>query len=456
MAEKTSLVIDVRDRASKPFAVDRVTVTSPGGTKTLTTPPFVFDLVVAGGASLKLEKARHHTYDFALDVRASGDKLTVDFGTSMIDAPRMASLTKASASASSGGTVAKNVLSIVIGEPREVFLVSGYDSRPHDPNAPPASGAKYRAWVTQRMHDLAARGRIDDSTVITFLEAETGELTRWVRGRGQERLSADFKWRSGWSRLSLDAGAVPNLDKKAAGYPGAGVRGMPFIYRRIEEIGRLREHTLEELSIFSHSGVQGPILFNYFQTDDYTKDGRFANVRDPFDTDGRFYKDFNRTNMPNQALFVAAFSASPLVKIWGCLAVREYADAIQAAIHATSDTQTLGTSLEARKLWFRQATIYPDTRPGIIQSLRENLRTGNFVFVLAKVINSPAYGSAPGLGTLHLKTAFGEAFYVPEFFLSIVDGKVVKGAAQYKSRLDFLKANLGWTFDEGGYLRYDP
>jgi hypothetical protein len=67
------------------------------------------------------------------------------------------------------------------------------------------------------------------------------------------------------------------------------------------------------------------------------------------------------------------------------------------------------------------------------------------------------HGAGPGMGPNQPDTSFGLRGYVSEFRISIDDqGKEVKGKATYKGEMDFMRSNLGWTFDERGYMRYDP
>jgi len=460
VADKTPLLVIVRDRLGSPFAVDKVTLS---GSAPQTAPPFSFDLLAAGKLTLTVEKANHHTYVFTLDVRETGNNFTVDFHSDMIDAPRMAHLVKASASTTSKEG-AKNVLTLSIGAVHEVLMVSGYDYRPHVPSYPLGTEAKYRAFASQRMHDLYASGLIDDSTVISFFELQTAELTRWVRGRGKERVS-DFYFTSGWSRLSRHAGSPPILPKGATGYPGlrkddgTGIKTIVDIYQHIEEIGRTRPGALQELSFFSHSDRPGPVLFNTFEDKTkYTQGKPLQAFRDPADADPRFYKDFRDQNMPpaTRAQFVAAFSSSPFIRVWGCLADSRVKDMVRKAAQATSDTQTLNSNLQVRTLWFPPHDVYPDTRLGAIDALKKSLFEASYMRGLAQVIGHPVTGAAPGTGSNILNTAFGARFYIPEFELSIVNGQEVPGAAVYKLEIDFLKSRLNWTFEDHAYMRYDP
>ena len=172
--------------------------------------------------------------------------------------------------------------------------------------------------------------------------------------------------------------------------------GIAEVYRYIENIGRLRPGTLEELSFLSHSFWGGPITFNTQEVSPYQLGDANDNQRDPADRDARFWKDFNSTNMPNKAQFVAAFSATPLVKVWGCLAKQVWRDALNKARAATNDTQTLGVPANVRTFWSHPSTVFPDTRPGIHDVFKQSLYTANFQYQLAKVISKAGVGQRPG------------------------------------------------------------
>ena len=75
------------------------------------------------------------------------------------------------------------------------------------------------------MHDSNVANAIDDSTVISILEMETGQETRWVRGRSDEKISRTFGITAGWSQLSLVAHPTPNLTTPTRPTPVPGPWG---------------------------------------------------------------------------------------------------------------------------------------------------------------------------------------------------------------------------------------
>jgi hypothetical protein len=111
------------------------------------------------------------------------------------------------------------------------------------------------------------------------------------------------------------------------------------IYRAISAIGLREAGTLEEVSVFSHAYVEGPILVN---SDDLYSALRpdlpdAKRLRDPQDYDARAAKDFTRANMTigQLRLFQRAFSPRGFVWIWGCTS----ADAVRKVIGALIATK---------------------------------------------------------------------------------------------------------------------
>ncbi|MGO8255570.1 hypothetical protein ACC792_31985 [Rhizobium ruizarguesonis] len=102
------------------------------------------------------------------------------------------------------------------------------------------------------------------------------------------------------------------------------------VYEAAIEIGSIEPGTLEELSIFSHSYNDGPILTNSYDDRAYTRPARAGasprrlsirgSMRDPDDKDCRAAQDFVAPTMDEKKrrLFHNAFSKSGRVWIWGC------------------------------------------------------------------------------------------------------------------------------------------
>lgn len=453
-AQKTPLQVDLTDLTGAAFSADQVTLQTSASTDVLAAAPFLFVLNAAGEASLIVEKKGHHTFRFELKVTETGKDFTVSVDKRrMLDAPSMLTLLKLG-TVGNGPGPGRNQLTVRIGAAREFLLVTGFDY----PSSHGAGGMQFHLLGTKRMHNLRAAKTIDDSSVLTWFDAKSGLRTRWVMGRGAEASAASpAMWKSGWSLLSQDGTAPATLKPSDANYPGTGVNGMPEIYQHIASIGKDRPRSLEEFSVLSHSWFGGPILFDTGEAAEFDSGARQAE-RDPNDRDGRFWKDFSAVNLPRKADFVAAFSSSPFVRIWGCLATTSSLDAITRAAKAKSDTAALGIKPENRTLWFDGTTVFPDNRPGIIQYIKRSLLKSNYMAFLATTIGHAVEGGAPGMGALFTPLdGTGLAMFVARKSVSSKDkaGKTVT-IGGFDREMTFLENNLSSVFSADGYLRYDP
>ncbi len=454
MAQTTPLQVDLTDLNGGAFSADKVTFVTSAGSFPLTAAPFMFDLTVAGDASLTVEKKGQQTFRFELSVVDSGKDFTVTINKKrMIDAPRMLTLLKLGAIGNGPGP-GRNQLTVRIGAPREFLLVTGFDY----PSSHGGGGMQFHLLATRRMHTLRAAKTIDDSTVITWFDSKSGLRTRWVMGRGAESpTSPPGMWKSGWSLLSSDGTAPTTLNPNDAGYPGPGVNGMPEIYQYIASIGKDRPGTLEELSILSHSWAGGPILFDTTEAPEFDTGAR-QTERDPADRDARSWKDFSPVNMPFKANFVAAFSGSPFIRVWGCLATTSSLNVITRAANAKNDTAALGIKPEDRTASFTPPVVFPDNRPGIIQYIQQWLFRTNYMAFLAVATGHTVEGGAPGMGALFTPgDATGVAMFVARKSVRSKDkagNPVTIGGFDFQ--MSFLEKKLNSVFSADGYLQYKP
>lgn len=208
MAATTILQIELVDLLSVAFSADKVTFAAGGASVSKTAAPYLFDLTAAGDASIEIAKKGHHTYRFALVITKTGNDFTLSIDKKrMLDVPKMLSLLKLGAEGKGSG-VARNQLTVTIGEPREVLLVTGFDY----PSAHGPGGMQFHKLGTRRMHTLRKESAIDDSTVVTWFDCKSGLRTRWVMGRGTEKIGDPPQmWAAGWSCLSSDGTAPSTL-----------------------------------------------------------------------------------------------------------------------------------------------------------------------------------------------------------------------------------------------------
>lgn len=447
----STLEVIVVDPSGAAVAVERVTLKADGLQTVKSAAPYRFDLSLPGTGQVSIEKAGSFPYAFGLSFSGSGDAVTTKIAPSiMVDKPRMAAIATTQATTRDGAKRTRNVLTITVGPPAQVVLAVGHDYK---------GGTTMRAFATARMHDIAKeRGdALDDSTVFTVIECTTGEISHWVRGRGHEDLGPGYRWISGWSRVGLLALPPPNLSRTPPIDPGPDAIGMPRIFQEVENIGRLRPGSMFEFSILSHAWFGGPILFNTDERPEYWSNGVNARARDPKDTDGRFQKDFTpEANLPNIVPFQNAFRDDCYVKVWGCFSSQAYRDAIDKARAATSDTELLSIPEEQRKLWFYPQTVYPDTKPGFLQFLRESAYKANYMYFLARVCRRPVWGSPWGAGAAFLGSKFGVRMYVPAPTYKWKDGELVVADGGYRAVVEFLRETMGWEWDADNYVKYQP
>lgn len=455
MPSKTILQVELVDSSAAIFSADKVTFTTAGASTTKKSGPYLFDLTAAGEATVQIEKKGHHTYRFTLRVSKTGGDFTVSVDKQqMLDLPKMLTLLKLGAVGKASGVV-RNQLTITIGRPREVLLVTGYDY----PSDHGLGGMQFHKLGTRRMHALRKEGAIDDSTVVTWFDCRSGLRSRWVMGRGTEKVGDPPQmWSAGWSRLSTDGTPPSTLKPGEPDYPGAGVTGMAEIHQYIARIGAERPSTLQEFSIMSHSWFGGPILFNTSELDEFRMGGAKESERDPQDKDARFWKDFNTKNMPLKAKFVAAFSHAPFIRVWGCLATTSSLEVIKRAARAKNETEKLRIPVENRTLWFDGTTVFDDNLPGIIEYIRQSLLRANYMATLATVTGHTVEGGAPGMGALFTPLdKMGFQMFVARENVKSKDRKgdpvTIIG---FKREMKFLENRMGVTITGDGYVQYSP
>jgi hypothetical protein len=442
MADPITLEVRCRDTSGAAYAVDKVILDYGGGTTSDDdAAPFEFQAHNAFEGVIKVQKAGFPDWTFPIRVLEAKGGLVLKFHERMKSPPLMATL--AAYAPAIGPNKGKDyVCTLVFGPPKEVVLLSGHDYH---------GGSANITYATTHMHELWAAKSIDAQTLITVFDCDTGMRERWVKGAGAEK-TAKHKFTSGWSLLDETLmGTAPPVPVHGGGDPGADCISITHVYRHLEECGKNRPGSVIEFSVFSHSYFGGPILFNTTERTAYKSIYR----RDPLDHDARMWKDFEASNMPHQADFKAAFSATALLKIWGCLAITDYRRYINKARTAKDDVALLGIPEADRMNTDVTPNVpFPDTRPGMIAYLKNIAYKANYMWVLSQVTGRPVYGGALGTGALLLSNGTWNWMYIPEYELEYKGGKRVNKQPYYKKELDFMKANLGVAFSADNYMEY--
>jgi hypothetical protein len=447
-ARLTELAIQLTDLEGQEIAFDAVTLRQGGLVQRFTEEPFAILFASEGPGTVEVEKDGFFPFSFPIDVKETGADFTATLAKSMLDSPAMVTLTKET-STGAGFGAGRNVMRIAIGKAREVVLVAGLDYFTSH-----SGGMQFEQLATQRMHALREAKTIDESTVVTVFECKSGLLTHWVMGRSPEaKTSAPRLWQSGWALLGSSGVPPTTLSPSRPGYPGAGVNGMPEVYRYLENVGSTRPKTVIEFSIMSHAWFGGPILYNTSQGEEFVGGGARSRERDPADRDGRFHKDFLDLNMPKKTDFIAAFANPCLLKVWGCFATDDFMDLINKARTATNDTQLLGVREEVRTNQLDPSQVFEDTRPELILCLKEYILRTNYMAFLAQTVGQPVLGGAPGMGALFkFGSKFGFSMFVARENVK-AQGKTIIG---FKKQMEFLETECGVVFEDDGYMRYMP
>lgn len=187
---------------------------------------------------------------------------------------------------------------------KEVVFLCGVDyevadaTAPAYPYDPPENeykeqgGTRFEVFAQSRRYDLLSAKEIDKGTRVTFLNARTGIRSTTV-------LAA-----SSWLTVDLERTGTSKYDSNSI--------SISDLYVYLDSVGANAAGTVQEVGIFSHAWVGGPILRNT-----YDNSGS-ATTRDSTDRDAR-PKDWNASGvMAAYPKLKSAFSPNALFKTWGC------------------------------------------------------------------------------------------------------------------------------------------
>lgn len=453
------------------------------------------ELTEEGTGILSFTGDKHHIYQFYVKVEIKDYiffELIFDKNEDMLDSPKMATI-----STNRSGLKLQTYVEFTIGDCKEVLILTGHNYKPRH------GKFAYRQYAYTRMHDLAYEGHFDDrnrarkgkynkeytgdvtledSTVITHLDCQTGQMSQWVRGgsksesltkfckveqmRTSKKLIKNNMWaiNGGWCRIKLaEVGESPpsfdydksHPDKPAL--PGEKAISITHVYTYIQNIGRDRPGTLVEFSIYSHSFKDGPILFNTYEDAIYEKGGTSEHLRDRKDHDGRYRKDFKDPNMTpmQQDDFRNAFSGDSFIKLNGCFYIRPLLKLLKYASISNSDAKIERYNEVIIDKFYKEC----------------------YAYYLSEAIGRPVWSGAPGVSADRL---WGHSWFVwpyihvvkqrwiynmnkrqakraglipvelrPGKRIKIKDSTIIRTALYYY--LDILCANFSWDW----YMEYD-
>jgi hypothetical protein len=209
-------------------------------------------------------------------------------------------------------------------------LDSDYTDGDQERRRKPQAGTRFELFAESRRKDLVAAGDIDNGARATFLNARTGIRSTTVRAV------------SGWLTVDLERTGTHRFDPASI--------SILDLYKYLDAVGAQAPATVNEVSIFSHAWVGGPIL-----RDTNDRSGS-AIERDPKDKDAR-PKDWNPSGvMASYPKLASAFSASGCFRTWGCNHPVLTRSQIQAALARLKKT----TPAFSRTELFSAVSIYED------------------------------------------------------------------------------------------------
>lgn len=441
MSNPTPLKIKVLNSAKKEISVSKLSIIPTGNAEAVLKSPYEYAVANEFEFVLYIEENGMPPYRFPLESKTDGGGFTVKFQKSALSPAVIVKINRITPSDPSKAGVIN--VQVNIGNANEVILVAGWD---YD------GGNQNIVFPITRMRDLYVDKKIDNATLVTLYDFETGIKTQWIKGNDKIKVKNN-SIKTGWCLLTseLQGSAAPNLT--TLGSPGNDCISIVHVYDYIIEIGSKRPGILSEYSIFSHSYWGGPILLDTNERPDYQVGGAKQNERDPYDKDCR-WKDFNSTNMPDISKFKAAFTSNPIIKMWGCLAITSYNRMIYKARKAASDSQKLNIPPDDRTST-NSGTIFPDTRLGVDSYLKDSAFKDNFMYQMSQSLGIPVWGGGPGMGASYLRSSSWYWMYIAEYVVSISGGKRVNGKVYYKGNMDYLRNRHSRIFDADGYMKYE-
>lgn len=208
---------------------------------------------------------------------------------------------------------------------KQYVLVAGVDYE--------FKGVNFRIFCDSRIKRAVNANRSKEDLTFTVIDFKSGEvITREVKyagGKKSETVSKDARY-SGISQANYNrtvSGGEVHYDFKDG---QTNVMSVLDVYGAVQKIGVNNPGTLQELSIFSHGWMGGPVLVDSDDNGIMTVRVPFvsrpisvvlpAAARDPDDKDPRAPKDFTPPTMNAADLlaFQTAFRPDGFIWIWGC------------------------------------------------------------------------------------------------------------------------------------------
>jgi hypothetical protein len=319
---------------------------------------------------------------------------------------------------------------------KEIIFLCGVDykianaSAPAFPYDPPENaykeqaGTRFEIFAQSHRLDLLAAKEIDKGTRVTFLNARTGIRSTTVLAN------------SGWLTIDLERTGTSMKDPDSI--------SILDLYAYLDSVGANAPSTVQEVGVFSHAWVGGPIL-----RDTYDNSGS-ATTRDPDDRDAR-PKDWNGTGvMASYPRLKAAFSSNASFKTWGC----NQPVLIRAQILAARSRLKARNPVFPRNRAFTAESSYDADNGQTIHEI-EAASLDQLRFVIGQYFNAPT-GARTYLGAaVHFLTipCFGAPIGAGANY---INNRMVLTAPEGDPVLDYLKLefSLPASSTSGRYMDY--
>ena len=336
----TKVFVQVRDEHGKPMAIEPVWLVPPGSVSILAefqpepdqVQSLLLDAKIEGNVQLVLRLPGHPPLGFAMQANPGNDgkkgkkskKATFSFRGQV---PRCAVLTRHVVSKGEEQSLTIVALQFDLAKRHEeIVMVAGVDLK----------GFTDYTRFTKTLRDELYAGEsyfggtphpiprvIHDHTIVTLFDFVHGVRRRQIKGQ------------EGWHELDVVqlGSKVPYIEhgktvEAEQRRHDEDTISIVHVYDYIAKLGAAAPRTLKQMHVFSHAWVQGPVLLNTSEDDQY-KVSHCVGVRDPGDKDPRC-KDFCEENIPGFANFRSAFTTDAFIKTWGCFrhALHDYVDAV--------------------------------------------------------------------------------------------------------------------------------
>ncbi|MEW6363379.1 MAG: hypothetical protein AB1714_01930 [Acidobacteriota bacterium] len=310
------------------------------------------------------------------------------------------------------------------------------------------SGLPFHLYSQTFAKHLYLRKLVNSSSPFVMIDCQRGIQERWMRA-----------FKRGWRRHSVLLTKTPAPTWPTAqsfrdwiNDVGSGVEdvtlylGASDIYRYLSDKGSRRPGTVAEFSVFSHSWISGPILFN--------TPGSGTTTRSAKDLDLRAQQDFVAPNVSNWPKVKDALAAGANIHIWGCFATTLLNAMVMWLLKKPAATARFRQRIHGRDYDLSRAQVI-----GVMKRAIEE-PTITYMKAIARYSNRTAWGGPPGFGSEWKLYSTMKA--IPGKLRKAVGGVPIMNVPATRSPASAIRrlyesAQLGsQKFNWFGHMRYKP